>query len=33
MPWQERHSRLTTFFRWLLVIPGAIWASDLEPSR
>ena len=22
MPWQERHSRLTTFFRWLHVIPA-----------
>ena len=22
MPWQERHSRLTTFFRWLLGDPG-----------
>ena len=27
MPWQERHSRLTTFFRWLLAIPGALWVS------
>jgi hypothetical protein len=27
MPWQQRHSRLTTFFRWLLVIPGALWVS------
>ena len=29
MPWQERHSRLTTFFRWLLVIPSAIWCVGL----
>jgi hypothetical protein len=27
MPWQERQSRLTTFFRWLLVIPAALWVS------
>src|SRR5215210_7139537 len=25
MPWQESQSRLTTFFRWLTVIPPAIW--------
>jgi hypothetical protein len=27
MPWQERHSRLTTFFRLFLAIPGVLWVS------
>src|SRR4051812_43722428 len=26
MPWQERQSQLTTFFRWLLAIPPLVWA-------
>ena len=26
MPWQERQSRLTTFFRGLLAIPPLVWA-------
>ena len=27
MPWQERQSRLTTFFRWATAIPSLVWLA------
>ena len=27
MPWQERQSRLTTFFRLFTALPGMVWLS------